>query len=90
MWEDNTPGVGPPPPLRPQHLPGPAISLWPAVWRLTAITRCPDWALFNLLLLSLSGEGMDDATSTEVHLNVPLNFFQREYLSLFVSCSSFI
>ena len=44
------------------------------------------WALFYLLLLSLSGEGMDDATSTEVHLNVPLNFFQREYLSLFVSC----
>ena len=30
---------------------------------------------------------MDDATSTEVHLNVPLKFFQREYLSLFVSCA---
>ena len=28
---------------------------------------------------------MDDAASTEVHLNVPLHFFQREYLSLFVS-----
>ena len=35
--------------------------------------------------INFTGEGMDDATSTEVHLNVPLNFFQREYLSLFVS-----
>ena len=48
------------------------------------------WASFctPYYYLSLSGEGIDDATSTEVHLNVPLNFFQREYLSLFVSCAS--
>ena len=29
--------------------------------------------------------GREDATSTEVQLAVPLKYFQREYLSLFVS-----
>ena len=33
----------------------------------------------------LQGEGMEDASSTEVHLSVPLKYFQREYLSLFVN-----
>ena len=29
--------------------------------------------------------GREDATSTEVHLKVPLKYFQRDYHSLFVS-----
>ena len=32
-------------------------------------------------------EGRDDATSSEVHLNVPLKYYGRDYLSIFVSNS---
>ena len=34
-------------------------------------------------------EGRDDATSSEVHLSVPLKYYGRDYLSIFVSDNMF-
>ena len=34
-------------------------------------------------------EGQDDATSSAVHLSVPLKYYGRDYLSIFVSDNMF-